>query len=419
MDCNFSSVQGTLKVPPSKSYTQRALVGAMLHSGTTHIFGGGNSDDEQAVLGIVRQQTQWTQAAQEWCISANGRHQFSGTFFCGESGLAARLLGPVAALSREAVILQGSGSLQSRPMDFFDKVLPQLGVSVQHLSPTAGLPLRIQGPLIPQNISVDGSLSSQFISGLLFAFAFGSREKVSIQVNHATSTPYLDMSCAVLEQFGKQIIRSGHNLFEIDPEKNRPTGTVNIEIESDWSSAAFWICAAAINGAICLEGLQEHSLQADRHILSVLKQVGAPYAFSTSGLSIRSGEQRAFETELSHCPDLFPVLAVLAAGCSGVSRLTGLHRLRHKESDRAAAIVSLLQQLSVPFQVNDDTLTIEGGNPCPNEYLQVPPDHRMVMAATLAALYAPHSIRIAHADAVAKSYPEFFRDLEKLASRKK
>lgn len=413
MECNFSSVRGTLKVPASKSYTQRALVAAMLHSGTTDILHPGNSADEHAVLSIVKQQATVTPLEQGWRIIADGTHTFKGIFNCGESGLAARLLVPAAALSEQVVEIHAEGSLRTRPMDFFDTVLPQLGVTIRHLSTQAGLPISVQGPLIPADIEVDGSVSSQFISGLLFAFAFSAQQKLSIRVQHAVSTPYLDMTCAVLENFGKKILRQEENIFELDPKAYVKREYVALEIESDWSSAAFWICAAALNGSIHLEGLQKDSLQADRHILSILSQIGARYHFSGNTLSIHSYGRSAFTTDLTHCPDLFPVLSVLAAGCSGHSRLVGLHRLRHKESDRAAAIFALLQQLSIPFYISEDTLIIEGGKPRPNKHLEVPADHRMVMAAVLAAMFSSESITVSHADSVAKSYPDFFKDLQK------
>jgi 3-phosphoshikimate 1-carboxyvinyltransferase len=414
MELNFHSVQGVLRVPPSKSYTQRALVAAMLHEGITEIHYPGNSEDECAVAAIVRQQTNFSSLEHGWRIESNGAQQFKGEFNCGESGLAARLLTPVAALSSEEVLLTGSGSLLQRPMDLFEGVLPALGVHLQYSSPEKRLPLHIRGPLQPRDILVDGGLSSQFISGLLFAFAYSATQSATIQVNNPVSIPYLDMTCSVLEKFGKTIGRAENHVFIVDPLSKAAEKSIFIEIESDWSSAAFWICAAAINGKMLLQGLSTHSLQADRHILHVLTQCGAHWHFSEKGLELESKERLAFEIDLTHCPDLFPVLAIFAAACKGTSRLTGVHRLKHKESDRAEAILSLLQQISIEANVVENTLIIEGGMPDIPAKLAVPADHRMVMAAALSSMFASQPVQISNAEAVSKSYPDFFTDLRQL-----
>lgn len=414
MECRFSAVHGQLRVPPSKSYTQRALVAAMLHTGTTDILFAGNSEDERAVLEIVKQQSRTEPIPEGWRVTSTGGHLFNGTFNCGESGLAARLLGPVAALSKQKVTIAGKGSLLNRSMDFMGLVLSELGVQVHYEHLEHILPLSVQGPLIPADIRVNGGMSSQFISGLLFAFAFRVEKKTSIEVHNAVSIPYLDMSCAMLESFGKKIIRPRANLFEINPNYFTHRDRVEIRVESDWSSAAFWICAAALNGTICLEGLHEKSLQADRHILDVLAQTGTKYSFSSEVLKVTTGDLRPFETDLTHCPDLFPVLSVLAAACPGVSRLSGIHRLHQKESDRAAAICSLLSQLSVPFQIDGDSLIIKGGHPNTPDHIEVPSDHRMVMAAALASNFSRDSVTISNANSIAKSYPDFFQHLAQL-----
>lgn len=386
----------------------------MLHKGITELQYPGNSDDERALAAIVKQQRQLSTTEQGWRIESNGLLQFKGTFHCAESGLAARLLAPVAALSTEEVILQGSGSLLQRPMDLFEGVLPALGVHLQYSSPEKRLPIHIRGPLHPRDILVDGGLSSQFISGLLFAFAYSATQSVTIHVYNPVSIPYLDMTCSVLEKFGKKIGRAENHVFVVEPLGTAAEKSICIEIESDWSSAAFWICAAAINGKMLLQGLSTHSLQADRHILHVLTLCGAHWHFSEKGLELESRERFAFEIDLTHCPDLFPVLAIFAAACKGTSRLTGVHRLKHKESDRAEAILSLLQQISIEASIVDDVLIIHGAKPKVPSRLSVPSDHRMVMAAALSSIFASQPVQISNAEAVSKSYPDFFTDLQQL-----
>ncbi|MGC4058925.1 MAG: hypothetical protein QM743_12520 [Chitinophagaceae bacterium] len=216
IDC--TSVSGTLRIPPSKSHTQRVLAAAMLHQGTTDIIRPGNSEDESAVREIVRDHCDlFEEIANGWRVHASGNHSFTKDFFCGESGLAARLLTPVAALSQNQISVTGTGSLLTRPMHFFNQVLPQLGV---HVESNGCLPVRIKGPLCPADITVDGSMSSQFISGLMFAFAFAAGKAVAITVKNPVSIPYLSLSRQVLQLFGKYIGQPETGRYLFDPGKN-------------------------------------------------------------------------------------------------------------------------------------------------------------------------------------------------------
>lgn len=408
---NLKQVSGSITVPASKSMSQRICAAALLHCGTTTIYNFGKSADELAALGIIKSLgAVLSQSNNTINIKSDGRIKGNVTIHCGESGLAARLFTPIAALSNMPIRIEGKGSLLKRPMGFFADVLQKLNVSLSDFE--AYIPFTIQGPLCAKNTTVDGSLSSQFISGLLFAFAQSATEKIILEVEGLVSKPYIDLSLEVLALFGKKIKHQRYQIFEIDPLLFSYQETISLSIESDWSSAAFWVAAATIKGSVSLLGLNRNSNQADKIILEIAERVGAKIKWDENVLHVSAGNLNAFETDLNDAPDLFPVLSVLAACCDGQSKISGLHRLIHKESNRAESITQLLSQLGVPFIVEQDTLIIQGTLSFNAIEYHCPNDHRMAMAAALANMHSEGEIKIVNAECVYKSYPDFWNELE-------
>lgn len=407
---NYKEVSGAIKIPSSKSHSQRALAAALLHNGNTIIRNIGDSKDEQAALRIIQQLGAKIEFAENKIhIFSNRKIHPNKQIDCGESGLAARLFTPIAALGDTPVTIAGSGSLLHRPMDFFEKIFSELQVALRNFN--GKIPFEICGPLQPRNVTIDGSISSQFISGLLFAFCNAVNEKVTLEVANLTSKPYIDLTIEVLAHFGKNVKHSDYQFFEIDPKNFSTKKEIEITIEGDWSSAAFWIAAAAINGSVKLLGLQQHSVQADKVALDIAKKMGANVGWQNDELHISSNQLLGIEIDLSDSPDLFPVLAVLAACANGESRLKGLHRLIHKESNRAESIAHILAQLGVTFKIEKDTLIIKGQSNFFSLKYDCPNDHRMAMAAALASMRCEGIVTIENAECVAKSYPNFWNDL--------
>ena len=262
-----------------------------------------------------------------------------------------------------------------------------------------------------KNILVNGSTSSQFISGLLLVLAASAKENIVLVVDNLVSKPYIDLTLEVLSLFGKTIHHQDYHYFYINPSEFSDPQTVEIIIESDWSSAAFWIAAATIRGSVALSGLNKKSNQADKIILDIIGKIGANIVWENDLLQISSSDLQAFDADLTDAPDLFPVLAILAASCKGQSKLTGLHRLIHKESNRAESITHLLAQLAVPFVIEQDTLVIQGVKSFNAIDYNCPNDHRMAMAAALASMRSEGRIQIMNAECVNKSYPDFWKDL--------
>ncbi len=406
-----SAVSGSVTAPPSKSMTQRAYAAALLHKGRTVIHGAGTSDDERAAYEVIQQLGARTTArtAEQTDMISEGVLPESQVINCGESGLAARLFTPIAAISGDKITIEGTGSLLSRPMQGFDEVLSGLGVTINGFN--GYLPLTIQGPLQARSVHVDASSGSQFLSGILFALSGAIREPVTITVTDLKSKPYIDMTLDVLRHFGKPIKHDNYCRFDIDPALFTQKGDVEITVEADWSSAAGLLVAGAIAGNVTVRGLNSMSAQADRAILDVLKMAGAAVTIKGDEVSVQKSELQAFEFDATDCPDLFPILAIFAACCEGESYIKGVHRLYHKESNRAESITEMLMNFDVPFSVEDDSLCINGVDELQGTVIESFNDHRIVMAAAVGALRAGSRVDIMDADAVSKSYPDFFKDL--------
>ena len=389
--------------------TQRVCAAALLHRGQTIIKNIGSSHDEKAAIKIIQQLGAAIQLeGNEMTILSDGIVRGNTSINCGESGLSARLFTPIAALSNQPITIEGEGSLLQRPMRFFEEVLTQLNVSVT--AEDTYLPFTVSGPLQAKNIVVNGNLSSQFISGLLLALSASATENIILEVDNLVSKPYIDLTLEVLSLFGKTIHHHDYRYFHIHPSTFSFPQNIEVTIESDWSSAAFWIAAATIQGSVALLGLNKKSNQADIIILDIIGKIGAKTLWENDVLKISSGDLNPFDANLTDAPDLFPVLAVLAACCHGQSKLTGLHRLIHKESNRAESISHLLAQLAVPFAVEQDTLIIQGVKSFNTIEYDCPNDHRMAMAAALAPLHSEGAIEIVNAECVHKSYPDFWKD---------
>jgi len=396
---------------------QRACAAALLHTGTTRIKNPGTSNDDKTALNIISQfgaKTQFTEG--ELTINSpgfpeglTGENKIIG---CGESGLSVRMFTPIAALSSIKMILEGEGSLQNRPMNFFDQILPQLGVQI--ISTNGRLPLEIKGPLQPADISVDGSLSSQFLTGLLFAYGASVKKPVTISVNDLKSKPYIDLTLDVMQHFGYNISHEDYKYFRVKPKNDRVDSVIYYTVEGDWSSASFLLVAGAIAGGVKVSGLDEKSSQADKAILKVLRDCGADVIISNEFIEVRKSALKAFMFDATDCPDLFPPLVAMAAYCKGNSVIKGMHRLASKESNRAETLKEVFGLMGVDILLHNDEMIIKGGDPVHGAEISSHNDHRIAMAAAVAALGARGNIFVSHAEAVNKSYPEFFADLQKI-----
>jgi 3-phosphoshikimate 1-carboxyvinyltransferase len=411
-----SMIKGTIKAPTSKSSMQRACAAALVIRGETIIKNPGHSNDDMAALRVIRVLGATIENLNDGSlrITGNGVNPAGDTIDCGESGLGLRMFTPIIALCPKRMRIEGRGSLLNRPVDFFDKVLPLLGVEV--ISNNGKLPLVVKGPLQPKEIEIDGSLSSQFLTGLLMAYAASGAENLSIRVKNLTSRPYIDLTLQVMKRFGWKLENRNYEDFyfpdrpQIIPSAGEGR-RVNYTVEGDWSGAAFLMVAAAIAGNILIKGLDMESAQADKAILQALISSGARPNFRTEGIEIAEADLKAFEFDATDCPDLFPPLVSLAAYCEGISVIGGIHRLAHKESNRALTLQEEFGKIGVSIELKDDQMIIKGGKGVKGGLVNSRHDHRIAMACSVAGLKADSEVIIEEAEAVEKSYPGFYEDL--------
>jgi 3-phosphoshikimate 1-carboxyvinyltransferase len=405
-----SFVRGEIKAPPSKSMTQRAIAAALLADGQSLLLNPSYCDDSLAAMSIaVSLGARVEPQVDKMKITGSGELK-EKKLNCGESGLAIRLFSPIAALFDEEITMTGAGSLKKRPMQMIEDALNQLGVKC---SSTDGfLPLTIKGPLKGGYCEIDGSVSSQLLSGLLMSLPL-AEDKSVIKVNNLKSKPYIDMTLGVLRDFGIMITNERFEFFRVPgQQKYLP---VNYEVESDWSGGSFLLVAGAINGDLKVRGLRTDSFQSDMAILKALERAGATMKISEGKVEISKSDMEAFEFDATESPDLFPPLVALASYCKGITKLKGASRLVHKESDRASALSEEFGKMNIKIEINDDYLIITGGK-VKGARINSHDDHRIAMAAAVAALGASDTVHIKDSHCIAKSYPGFFDDLRKVGA---
>jgi len=455
-----------LQMPASKSFAQRAIIAAALAQGTSHLSGYSPCGDNEAALAAARKLGARVKTvgstleitgigAFEKCLSISDIH-------VGESGFLTRMLIPVLSVIADAPVrVTGEKTLLRRPLAGAHDIMASFGVRLvpeeasvisseveKSKARTAArktdcfIPLTVKGPLVPGRADVSGREGSQLISGLLAALPLaGSRS--TVYVHDPRSIPYMFITVDVLKKFGIEIgsEMEGDEDFLQTQDWTLCTGVTfkirggqryraaDFRIEGDWSGAANFLVAGAIFGDVEVEGLDTQSLQADISIMDILMDAGASMSQlegdtpTTGSIHVTRAPLCAFETDLNNCPDLFPIVAVLAAFCPGTSRIRGVERLRHKETDRAAAIVDMLTQMGVPVRVDEDEMTVEGmglpqrvltGNLLKGGSYTSHGDHRMVMALKVASLGADGPVEIDDTACVAKSFPEFLDMFDRL-----
>ncbi|MBO4624893.1 MAG: 3-phosphoshikimate 1-carboxyvinyltransferase [Bacteroidales bacterium] len=431
-----------LPMPSSKSFAQRAIVAAALAEGTSHLRGYTPCGDNESALAVAKAlgaevKTEGNTIVIAGIGAAPGCVQLD-QLHCGESGFLTRLIIPLlSVISREQVLVTGEKTLLNRPLTSAHDIMASFGVRLypegsNERKQDCYLPLRVSGPLIPGRADVSGKGGSQLLSGLLAALPL-CEGKSALYVHEPRSIPYLFITVDVLKKFGIRMSSEmeGDDDFMETQDWSLCTGVnfhikgdqrykaADFAIEADWSGAAPFLVAGAVFGDVEVEGLDTGSLQADISIMDILMEAGASMSQLDSPdgpIHVRRAPLSPFHTDLNNCPDLFPIVAVLAAFCPGESHILGVERLRHKETDRAAAIEEMLVQMGVPVTIEEDEMVITGmgltqrlleGKLLHGGSFVSHADHRMVMALKVAALGADGPVKIDDVDYVAKSFPQF------------
>lgn len=414
-----AKLKGAQIAPASKSSMQRACAAALLHVGETIIHNPGHSNDDLAALDVIQKLgAVVTMNTNSITVHSKGVMPVGPEMNCGESGLGIRMFTPIAALSAQSITIQGKGSLVKRPMHFFDEILPLLKVAIQ--SQAGYLPIQIQGPLKPNTITVDGSLSSQFLTGLLMAYAASGAQDVFINVKDLKSKPYIDLTLHVLNHFGWKVVHQNYERFQFQLHAPLPAH-IEYTVEGDWSGAAFLLVAGATAGPIVVTGLQMDSTQADKQVMEALRKSNASIDIHPEGILIGPSKDplglQSFEFDATDCPDLFPPLVALAASCQGISHLKGVSRLAHKESNRGLTLQTEFAKMGVKIDLEDDVMKVYGGAEIQSSTVFSQHDHRIAMACAVATLNSNGPVQIIDAEAINKSYTDFFEHLQHLGAQ--
>ena len=401
-----AQLNGTVAAPASKSDMLRAVAAAYLTGKTCEIVHPSLCDDAKAALGIVTALGTQLDLRPDKILFTPDNLKPEPVLDCGESGLCIRMFPSIAALHPETITLTGRGSLSSRPLDMIAQPLQELGVACQTNGGFA--PITVIGPLQAGKTMVDASVTSQFLTGLLMALPL-CRGTSEITVRNLKSTPYIAMTLHLLQQFGIQIEHKQFERFLIHgPQSYQP---LSYSIEGDWSGAAFLLVAGAIAGGVTVTNLKLDSFQADRAILDALARCGADVTMKQSQVAVRQRPLIGFEFDAVDCPDLFPPLVALACACEGKTVIYGAQRLKVKESDRGTALLTEFRKIGANIALYPDRMEIigselDGGN------IHAYNDHRIAMACAIAALRSRQGVTIEGAECVAKSYPQFYEDLQ-------
>lgn len=409
------SVKGIIAPPSSKSYAQRAIALALLAQGKSILRNIEFCKDTRSALSCIEALGAKVEVLDHNTIAIEGglRPQ-TNTLQVGESGLATRLFTPIASLWHEAVTIQGEGTLLHRPMIMMIEPLRALGVEVRDGG--GYLPIEVKGPIHGGEIEVDGSISSQFITGLLLSLPL-AEDDTTLHVTSPVSTPYIDMTIDTARLYGIEIMQKEGDYTEFFIEGGQKYTPADISIEGDWSGASSMLVAGAIAGEVTVKNISTLSKQADTAIIRALERAGAGIIIEQDSITVSKRPLKAFTFDATNAPDLFPALAALAAAAEGVSTIIGTSRLRHKESDRAETLRQEYEKLGIEIDISEENvMKIRGGNIKPAVVFSHG-DHRIAMSLAVSALRCEGEVIIEQAESVEKSYPTFFEDLESIIQR--
>lgn len=413
MDIELSpkKLKGRVDIPSSKSYVHRMLMTAAFSRAESVLLGDCSSDDIAATMRVLTAFGAQFQAVDGGVKIAPAAKPERAVADCGESGSTLRFALPIsAALGMETKFI-GSKRLGERPMDELLNCLKEHGVKVEG----KGLPLTISGKLSAGDYQIDASRSSQYVTGLLLALPLLNGDS-TLTVHGEASRAYIDITLDVLNHSGAEITKQGNTFFirgggySVSGEKRA---------EGDWSNAAFWMVAGLLGDGVSIGNLNPSSRQGDMRVVNLLKDAGGSLNWEKGRLIVQPSELHAISFDADDIPDAVPALSVALASAKGASVITGVKRLRVKESDRLFAVADMLTRLGVPNTYNKekDELQIEGVNRFTGGTLSSYNDHRLAMAGSVAAVRAQSPVKITGAEAVKKSYPAFFADYESLGGK--
>ncbi len=405
-----SHIRGKVTVPPSKSYTIRALMCAALAEGESRIVSPLDSDDTRAAAGVLQQVGVHIKKSRDsWLVTGGRFRQPEIDLFCGESATTLRFMTAVCSLVPGRCKLVTGPSLARRPMRIMVEALRQLGVECHSQGDTA--PITVEGGMLKGGTAeLPGNVSSQFVSALLLIAPLAENGVEIRLTTPMESKPYLLMTLDCLERFGVKV-ESSPDLRVIKAYRQSYRSAV-YEVEGDWSSASYFLAAGALAGEVEVANLKPNSRQADKALLDFLGEMGASLRVSNNSVTVKQASLKAIKADLSDCIDLLPTMAILAGTACGRSEFSGISRARIKESNRVAAVREGLERMGIDVVEKEDKIAITGSSPR-GAVIDPRDDHRIAMAfGILGAING--GMVIDNADCVSKTYPEFWQVLKNI-----
>ncbi len=405
-------LQGTITIPASKSDVHRLLIAASLADAPTEILLQGCSADIEATIRCMQNLgAEIQKTAYGVQVIPIEKQTETAILDCGESGSTLRFLLPIVAALGKNAWVEGKGRLPQRPIAVITETLREHGCTVS----ANGLPLELSGQLCGGRFVLPANISSQFLTGFLFALPLLEQDSEIILTTEIQSKGYLDMTLDTLQTFGI-VIQQTETGFFVKGNQQYHTPK-RIQADGDWSNVAFWLAAGATTKPITCYGLRQDSKQGDKQILEILKQFGADVAVAENSVTLRPNRLKGCRMDMAQIPDMLPILCMVAAVAEGKTELYNAGRLRIKESDRLAAMTEVLQAFGVTVEEYPESICIYGNSHTKTETevcIHGHNDHRIVMAAAIGATILQQKIVIEGAEAVSKSYPNFFAEFVKL-----
>ena len=414
------SLNGKVKIPPSKSICHRAIIAAALCQGECVLDNILMSEDIIATSEIMRKLgAKIVELQNKLLITGRDVSNSISTGIeskelqCNESGSTLRFLIPIAMGTGEKIFFKGKGKLVQRPLkpyfDIFDKQ------KIKYTTKNGGLPLIIEGRLKPGIYELRGDVSSQFITGLIYALPLLNGDSTIKITTNTESIGYIDLTLDILSKFGVNIENNNYREFKI--KGNQHYEKRDYRVEGDFSQAAFYLAAGVLGGEVKCLDLNMESLQGDRVIIDIIKSMGGKLSIENGILKTSKSNLKGSIIDVSQCPDLLPIIAVLGALSEGTTEIINASRVRIKESDRLKAIATELNKIGAEVIEREDSLLIHGKPWLKGGVVNSWNDHRIAMAMAIASIRCTQLLTIEDSGAVKKSYPEFYEDFKNLGGK--
>lgn len=407
-----SPLEGDIKIPPSKSLAHRAVICAGLSEGISNIYNIIFSEDIKATtMGMESFGIEVNRKDESINIKGKSKLNLVNNIInCNESGSTLRFLIPLALLTGEEISFEGRGKLVSRPLDVYYEMLKNQNIHYENNN--GQLPLKVKGSLKPGAFYVKGNVSSQFVTGLMFALPLLEGDSKIIVTTELESKGYVDLTIDCMDKFGVKIENKDYKEFYI--KGNQKYISRDYRVEGDFSQAAFWIVAGILGTNIKCKDLNLNSLQGDKIILDIVKEMGANIKVSKDTIEVCESQTKGAVIDASECPDLVPILSVLGALSEGTTKIINAERVRIKECDRLKAMQTELSKVGADIEETEDGLIIRGKTSLKGGTVDSWNDHRIAMAMAVASIKCEEPIIITNSNAVTKSYPEFWKDFKML-----